>query len=81
MWHRTRTNAVLGAMRLVDRRVDPDELMRKAKDAGITLPIVCQNVSAASLGGQALGYQVPYDRLPEFRQAIDAIMAGTKRAA
>lgn len=82
MWHRTKTEALRSAGKLVQREVDPELLIKRAKEMGIVLPLVTQMVSAPSLGGTALGFQVPYDRLGEFREAVDRVIAaGSKRAA
>lgn len=82
MWFRNKHDAVVAACRLVQRECDAELLMRKAKEMNIALPITTAHVSAPSLGGTSWGHQVAYDRLVEFRSAVDQVIAaGGKKAA
>lgn len=83
MWHKSKTAALLVGMRTIGRQIDPDELVRRAKDAGLRLPLVAENVSAPSLGsGAGLAWQVPATRLAELRDIIDQLVSrGGKKAA
>lgn len=82
MWFRTRTEAILAALRAIDRKVDPEQLDRQARDLGIKLPVTVASVCAPSLGRtQTTGWQVAIDDMAAFRVAVDTILAGGKRAA
>jgi hypothetical protein len=86
MYKKTATEALVLAMKVLDTkyRCDPEELIRRARDAGIKLPIRVEHVSAASLGGTGWGYRVPPEKLAELRDAIDRVVprgSRTKKAA
>lgn len=83
LWNLTKAGALHSAMKLIDREVDPDLLLKRADEMGIKLPITSAvNVSAASLpgGGIArLAFKVDTLDIYKLRDAIDTIM--TRKAA
>ncbi len=82
MWHSTSNGALVAALRMIDRRVDPEEIARRAKAAGKRLPVTAQWVSAPSLGGSMkVGHRVEQERLGELRAIVDELMATRAKAA
>lgn len=77
MWNLTKTGAVLSALRLIDRNVDPEAILDRADRLGIRLPIACERVMAASLGGP-IGWAWTVTDLAAFRIAVDQILTGPK---
>lgn len=74
MWHKTQNDALLVALRLAERQIDPELLIKRAREQGVKLPVRCEYVSAPSLGGGVrIAYQV--EDIPAFRSAIDGLMA------
>lgn len=82
MWHREKVTALMSALKMIDRRVDPEALIRTARDMGIALPIETRHVHAPSLGGTCWAHRIEHHRLGELKAAVDRIIAAlSKRAA
>jgi hypothetical protein len=81
MWHTTRIGALASACRLIGVNVDPELLDCRAREHGIELPVESGMTSAPSLGRSMIAHQVPLDRHPELRAAVERVLATSKKAA
>ena len=81
MFYRTKTEALLNGLRRIGRDVDPEQIEKRAKEAGIRLPVTCVHVTAASFnhGMGGMGWSIDSDALGELGPIVDRLMA-TRRA-
>ena len=79
MWHRSPASALASGLRRIDNRLDPEILIKRARDANVILPISRENISSPSLaqrGGQAgIAFIIVDESLPALRAAVDKLTA------
>ena len=81
MYFQSKASALRSALRTIDRDVDADQLIDRAGQLGIKLPVeATANTTAMSINGRRGGIHYKIDDLAELAKAVDQVVAG-KRAA